>query len=110
MISAVHRSFWLVLLATCGGAPIACSDPEDLTFGALAAGTYYYVVDGYSTGTGTYTLNVSGTIQSGGYPITRVFYMLTAESAPNAADSFIEFVRGPEGDAAVVANGYLPAL
>jgi phosphate transport system substrate-binding protein len=51
-----------------------------------------------------------GTIQSGGYPITRVFYMLTADSAPNAADSFIEFVRGPEGDAAVVANGYLPAL
>lgn len=49
--------------SSCTGAPIACDDePEGLTLGALAAGTYYYVVDGYSSGTGAFTINVSGSM------------------------------------------------
>ncbi len=49
--------------STCGGTPIICDDePENLTTGPLAAGAYYYVVDGYSTGTGAYTITVSGQI------------------------------------------------
>ncbi len=56
-----------LLDSTCGGTPVACSDtPEDLTLGALAAGTYYYVVDGSgSTPGAAYTINVSGRIASG---------------------------------------------
>lgn len=57
--------------ATCGGTAISCvedaftSDPEILTVANLAAGSYYYVIDGYSTTSGTYTLNVSGMIAPG---------------------------------------------
>lgn len=57
--------------ATCGGTAIKCveeeiSSPEVLTVTDLAAGTYYFVVDGWSSTSGTYTLNVSGTIASNG--------------------------------------------
>ncbi|HEY5949637.1 MAG TPA: hypothetical protein VIV40_29280 [Kofleriaceae bacterium] len=49
--------------STCTGTAIQCKDePENITVTNLAAGTYYYVVDGYSTGTGAYTINVSGKI------------------------------------------------
>ncbi len=49
--------------STCGGTALLCDDePEDLTSGPLAAGAYYYVVDGYSSGTGAYTITVSGQI------------------------------------------------
>lgn len=52
--------------ATCGGTAIQCKDtPETVTVTNLAAGTYYFVVDGYSTGVGTYTINTSGHIQNG---------------------------------------------
>ncbi len=52
--------------ASCGPSTIACNDtPEDLGFTNLAAGTYYYLVDGYSSGTGTYNIAVSGTIKPG---------------------------------------------
>lgn len=57
--------------STCGGTAIKCVDnaitsgPEVLTVTDLAAGTYYYVIDGYSTTSGTYTLNVSGYIAPG---------------------------------------------
>lgn len=51
--------------STCGGTPVRCSDPTDITMTNLAAGTYYYVVDGYSTGTGAFTLTVSGRIANG---------------------------------------------
>lgn len=56
-----------LLDGTCGGTPISCSDtPEDLTLANLAAGTYYYIVDGYgSTAGGAYTIGVSGKIATG---------------------------------------------
>lgn len=54
--------------ATCGANPaLVCNDePETLQAGPLSAGRYYYLVDGYGTGTGAYTLNVRGTIMDGG--------------------------------------------
>jgi len=52
--------------STCAGTPVACDDePETLTLTNLAAGAYYYVVDGYSSSSGTYTINVSGKIENG---------------------------------------------
>lgn len=52
--------------ASCGGTAIACSDPVNMTVNNLAAGTYYFVVDGYfTTSTGAYTINVAGSIQNG---------------------------------------------
>jgi hypothetical protein len=51
---------------TCTGTAINCKDePETLTMTNLAAGTYYYVVDGWSSGSGAYTINISGKIQNG---------------------------------------------
>jgi len=56
-----------LLNGTCAGAPLACSDsPEDLSFTNLAAGTYFYVVDGYSTDPGgPFTVGISGKIAVG---------------------------------------------
>ncbi|HEX5063959.1 MAG TPA: hypothetical protein VFV99_31485, partial [Kofleriaceae bacterium] len=52
--------------STCGGTAVACSDPTTMSVNNLAAGTYYFVVDGYfSTSVGTYTINVLGKIQNG---------------------------------------------
>ncbi len=51
---------------SCGLPALSCSDtPETVTTGPLAAGTYRYVIDGYSSGTGTYSLTVSGKIAGG---------------------------------------------
>jgi|GEM_PF-1354017 len=47
--------------ATCTTS-IACSDPGTITRSNVGAGRYIVSVDGYSTGSGTYTLNVRGTI------------------------------------------------
>jgi hypothetical protein len=55
-VSALYNS-------TCGGTAISCSDPLNMTVTNVAAGTYYYVVDGYSTSAfGPFTINVSGKI------------------------------------------------
>jgi large repetitive protein len=52
--------------STCGGTSVACSDPLNMTVNNLAAGTYYFVVDGYyTTSKGTYTIAVGGKIQNG---------------------------------------------
>jgi len=52
--------------STCGGTAVACSDPTNMTVNNLAAGTYYFVVDGYfATSFGAYTINVSGKIANG---------------------------------------------
>ncbi|MEZ4402634.1 MAG: hypothetical protein R3B06_21615 [Kofleriaceae bacterium] len=50
--------------ATCG-TTIQCSDPNSFTRTNLAAGTYGIIVDGWGTGSGTYTLNVSATLNAG---------------------------------------------
>jgi hypothetical protein len=58
-VSALYNS-------TCGGTAVSCSDPLNMSVNNLAAGTYYYVVDGYfTTSFGTYTINVTGKIQNG---------------------------------------------
>jgi large repetitive protein len=48
--------------STCTGTAIACSDPPLMNVGAIAAGTYYFLVDGWSSGSGAFTITVSGTI------------------------------------------------
>ncbi len=56
-----------LLNSTCGGTPLACSDPALMTVPNLAAGTYYFVVDGWSTtSSGAFSINVSGKIANGG--------------------------------------------
>ena len=54
-----------LLNATCGGAPVACSDPANMALTNLSAGTYYVVIDGFSTGNGPWTLTTSGTVLPG---------------------------------------------
>ncbi len=56
----------LLLNSSCAGAPIACRDAETIDLTNQPAGAYFVVVDGYATGSGTYTLNVSGKIANGG--------------------------------------------
>jgi hypothetical protein len=60
--SAVHTLYD----ATCGGTPIACSDPEIMTRMNVAASTYYVVVDGLTTGNGVFSLTTTGTVAPGG--------------------------------------------
>ena len=56
-----------LLDSTCGGTPIACSDPPLMTVNNLAAGTYYATVEGFSgTTTGAYTITTGGTIAPNG--------------------------------------------
>ncbi|MBP8811854.1 MAG: hypothetical protein KBG48_36145 [Kofleriaceae bacterium] len=50
---------------TCG-TTIQCADPNSFTRTNVAAGSYVFVVDGWGTGSGTYTLNLSGTLPDGG--------------------------------------------
>jgi hypothetical protein len=53
--------------STCVAPSIACDDePEGVSVTNLTAGAYYYVVDGYSSGSGAFTINVAGTIVNGG--------------------------------------------
>ena len=51
--------------STCGGTAIACSDPTTMHLNAVAAGAYFFVVDGWSTGMGAYTIQVAGKIANG---------------------------------------------
>jgi len=56
-----------LLNASCQGAALACSDPTTMHLTNLLAGSYFLVVDGYSsTSSGTFTVNVSGNIAVGG--------------------------------------------
>ncbi|MBA3460417.1 MAG: hypothetical protein H0T46_10680 [Deltaproteobacteria bacterium] len=53
--------------ATCSGTAVQCKDePETIVLAAVAAGTYYYVVDGYGSGSGAYSINIAGVIATGG--------------------------------------------
>jgi large repetitive protein len=53
--------------STCGGVPLGCSSSTTvpLTLANVAAGTYYYIIDGSSTGEGPWTLTIGGTVQPG---------------------------------------------
>ncbi len=51
--------------STCGGTPIACYDAALMPLTNLAAGRYYLIADGYSTASGAFTLNISGSIVNG---------------------------------------------
>ncbi len=44
---------------------LQCQDFGPIHMTNVAAGTYFYVVDGYSTATGAYTIAISGKIQNG---------------------------------------------
>jgi hypothetical protein len=55
-----------LLDATCGGTPIVCSDPQLITRTSVPAGTYYVVIDGYSSGSGPWSLTTTGTVEVGG--------------------------------------------
>ena len=48
--------------ASCGGTALSCQDSSPIALTNLAAGTYFVVVDGYSTGSGSFSLAVTGTI------------------------------------------------
>src|SRR5690606_38876514 len=57
--------------ATCSATDLACDDDDGdlarskLELGAVPAGTYFVVVDGYANHSGSFKLNVSGTIEAG---------------------------------------------
>ncbi|MGN6111296.1 MAG: hypothetical protein ACTHU0_39735 [Kofleriaceae bacterium] len=55
-----------LLNSTCGGPPVACSDPQAMNLGALAAGRYFVSIDGYSSASGAFTLTTAGVIAPGG--------------------------------------------
>ncbi len=52
--------------STCGGTPVFCSDSQSNTRTNVAAGTYYFQVDGYFATPNTYPRNVSGKVADGG--------------------------------------------
>jgi len=54
-----------VFNGTCGGTPLACSDPPLMSMTDVVPGTYYVVVDGFSTGSGNFTLTTTGTVKPG---------------------------------------------
>ncbi len=55
-----------LLNSTCGGTAIECEEDTDIVRAAVAAGTYYIVVDdSFGDETGPFTLTVSGTIKNG---------------------------------------------
>ncbi len=58
-------SVTVLLNSTCGGTPIACNDSYNMRVANLAAGSYYFVVDGWSTGNGAFTISMNGSVQNG---------------------------------------------
>ncbi len=65
-----NPAFWDSAMAlfgsSCTGTAISCQDGDTMTVTNLTAGNYFFVVDGWSTAQGAYTLNVAGTIANGG--------------------------------------------
>ncbi|MBA3456906.1 MAG: hypothetical protein H0T42_27705 [Deltaproteobacteria bacterium] len=55
-----------LLNSSCAGTPIQCGDAQTMTLANVAAGAYFFVVDGrVTTTTGAYTINASGKIANG---------------------------------------------
>lgn len=48
--------------ASCIGTNLTCANTDPLHMTNVVAGTYFYVVDGWNTGSGSYTINVTGKI------------------------------------------------
>ena len=66
-LNTSYDSVHELLGASCGGAALACSDPQNMTLASLAAGTYFLVVDGFfDDSAGAFTLDVSGEVAPGG--------------------------------------------
>ncbi|NVB83104.1 MAG: hypothetical protein HOV81_32295 [Kofleriaceae bacterium] len=61
-------STYVLLNSTCGGTALQCYDsPTGMnSLTNVAAGRYYVIIDGYSSASGTFTLNISGKIKNGG--------------------------------------------
>ncbi|MGN6104036.1 MAG: hypothetical protein ACTHU0_02935, partial [Kofleriaceae bacterium] len=55
-----------ILDSTCGGTPVACTDSPTTTTTNLAAGRYFISVDAWTTGSGSFTMTVSGKVAPGG--------------------------------------------
>ncbi len=49
---------------SCGGTALACEDTSPIQLTNVAAGDTYIVVDGWSSGTGAFTLGITGTIHN----------------------------------------------
>jgi len=67
-VTSSFDAVWSLLPSSCQNPNVtnACGDFSPFTLSNVAAGTYFVIVDGYSTGSGTFTLNVSGVIANGG--------------------------------------------
>jgi large repetitive protein len=64
--TTLYDSVHILFDSTCGGTPIECYDnPTLMVVNNLAAGRYFLVVDGWSTGNGPFTLTTSGVIANG---------------------------------------------
>ena len=71
MMGSGYDAILALKTSACGMADIACHDgigngTDQVNVGALAAGTYAIVIDGWSTSMGPYTVNVSGRIAPNG--------------------------------------------
>ncbi|MGE0868222.1 MAG: hypothetical protein AB7P03_06665 [Kofleriaceae bacterium] len=65
-LTANYDTVSVLLGSTCSGTPISCSGALNMAVTNLAAGTYYFIVDGYDNSDfGTYTINLNGTIANG---------------------------------------------
>jgi phosphate transport system substrate-binding protein len=49
------------------------------------------------------------TVEDGSYPISRPLYVFSRVDASPAAQKFLDFLQGPEGQALLGAEGYAPA-
>jgi hypothetical protein len=56
-----------LLNSTCGGTPLACNTSQGtpISLTNVAAGTYYVMIDGFSTHNGPWTLTTTGTVTPG---------------------------------------------
>ncbi|MBL0213704.1 MAG: hypothetical protein IPQ07_07465 [Myxococcales bacterium] len=63
-----NPAFWdtatVLYNSTCGGTAVACSDATAMHLNTVAAGSYFFVVDGWSTASGAYTISIAGKIQN----------------------------------------------
>jgi hypothetical protein len=64
-VTSSFDAVYALLPSSCQNPSLACTDFGNQIHTNLNAGTYFFVVDGWSSGSGTYTVNVSGTIKDG---------------------------------------------